>query len=60
MTSLENIPVIQDFLDVFLETIPRLPPRCDIDFTIELILGATLISKDPYHMSVPELTELKM
>eukprot|EP00253_Pinus_taeda_P010510 PITA_10510 len=60
MTSLENIPIIQDFVDVFPESIPRLPPRHDIDFTIELVPRAALVSKAPYHMRTLELTELKM
>jgi len=43
-TTLDNIPVIQEFVDVFPEEIPRLPPKRDIDFTIELVLGAALVS----------------
>eukprot|EP00253_Pinus_taeda_P006753 PITA_06753 len=57
---LNNIPVIQEFTDVFPEEIPGLPPKRNIDFTIELVPGATPISRAPYRMSVPELTELKM
>eukprot|EP00253_Pinus_taeda_P004030 PITA_04030 len=58
--SLNNIPVIQEFTDVFPEEIPGLPPRRNIDFTIELVPGATPVSRTPYRMSVPELIELKM
>eukprot|EP00253_Pinus_taeda_P010631 PITA_10631 len=58
--SFNNIPVIQEFADVFPEEIPGLPPRRDIDFTIELVPGAAPVSRAPYRMSVPELTELKM
>eukprot|EP00253_Pinus_taeda_P015904 PITA_15904 len=58
--SLNNIPVIQEFSDVFPEEIPGLPPRRDIDFTIELVPGSTPVSRAPYRMSIPELTELKM
>eukprot|EP00253_Pinus_taeda_P032583 PITA_32583 len=57
---LNNIPVIQEFTDVFLEEIPGLPPKRNIDFTIELVLGAAPVSRAPYRMSVPELTELRM
>lgn len=35
-------------------------PKRDIDFTIKLIPGETLVSQAPYRMSIPELTELKM
>ena len=50
--TMENIPVVQEFLDVFPENIPGLPPKRDIDFTIELILGASPVSRAPYIMSV--------
>ena len=57
---MEDIPVVQEFLDVFLGNIPSLPPKRDIDFTIELFPGASPVSRAPYRMSVLELTELKM
>ena len=44
----EHIPILQDFADVFSEEIPRLPPKQDLDFTIELIPGVVPNSKDPY------------
>eukprot|EP00253_Pinus_taeda_P011491 PITA_11491 len=58
--ALDNIPVVQEFADVFPEEIPGLPPKRNIDFTIELIPDAAPVSRAPYRMSVPELTELKM
>eukprot|EP00253_Pinus_taeda_P029084 PITA_29084 len=57
---LNNIPVIQEFTDVFPEEIPGLPPKRNIDFTIELVPGVAPVSRAPYRMSLPELTELKM
>eukprot|EP00253_Pinus_taeda_P012980 PITA_12980 len=60
VATVKNIPVVQDFADVFPEEIPGLPPKRDLDFTIELIPGAAPVSRAPYRMSVPELTELKM
>eukprot|EP00253_Pinus_taeda_P015342 PITA_15342 len=57
--SLHSIPVIQEFTDVFPEEIPGLPLRRNIDFTIELTPGAAPVSRAPYRMSTPELTELK-
>ena len=60
MTSLENILIIQEFADVFPESIPGLPPTRDVDSTAELILSATPVSRAPYCMSIPELTERKM
>eukprot|EP00253_Pinus_taeda_P022539 PITA_22539 len=60
VATVKDIPVVQDFADVFPEEIPGLPPKRDLDFTIELIPGAAPVSRAPYRMSVPELTELKM
>ena len=47
-------------MDVFPDEIPGLPPKRDIDFTIELVPGTTPVSKTPYKMSTPEFLELKM
>eukprot|EP00253_Pinus_taeda_P002305 PITA_02305 len=58
--SLNNIPIIREFTDVFPKEIPGLRPRRNIDFTIVLVRGAASVSRAPYRMSVPELTELKM
>jgi hypothetical protein len=57
--NLEDHAVLEEFEDVFKE-VPRLPPKRDIDFSINLMLGATLVSKDPYRMSTLELKELQM
>ena len=45
---------------MFPNEIPGLPPKRDIYFTIELVPGAALVSKEPYRMSTPEMLELKM
>ena len=44
IATLDNIPVIQEFADVFQEEIPGLPLKRDIDFTIELVPGAAPVS----------------
>ena len=36
-TKLEDIPVFKEFEDMFPEEVLRLPPKRDIDFTIDLI-----------------------
>ena len=58
--GLEDYQVLQEFKDVFPDEIPGIPPKRDIDFTIELVLGAALVSKTPYRMSTLEMLELKM
>jgi hypothetical protein len=57
--NLEDHAVLEYFEDVFKE-VPGLPPKRDIDFSINLIPGAAPVSKTPYRMSTPELKELQM
>jgi hypothetical protein len=57
--NLEYYAVLEDFEDVFKE-VPGLPPRRDIDFSINLMLGVAPVLKTPYIMSTPELKELQM
>ena len=44
---LEDYPMLQYFKDVFPDEVPGLPPKRDIYFTIELVLGAALVSRAP-------------
>jgi hypothetical protein len=53
------MPVVNEFKDVFSEYLPRVPPEREVDFEINLILGAEPISKAPYQMALAELKELK-
>ena len=57
---LENIPVVCDFKDVFPEELPGMPPRRDMDFSIDLIPRTRPISKAPYRMAQREMEELKV
>jgi hypothetical protein len=57
--SLEYFSILREFEDVFQE-IPGLPPRREIDFSIDLVSGDSPVSKIPYRMSTPELKELQM
>jgi hypothetical protein len=59
MESIEDHPLLRDFDDIFGE-IPGLPPKRDIDFSIDLVPGASLMSKTPYIMGTLELKELHM
>jgi hypothetical protein len=45
---------LQEFEYVFQE-IPGFPPKREIDFSIDLVPGASPVSKTPYRMSTPEL-----
>ena len=57
--SIEDHPVLRDFEDVFRE-IPGLPPKRNIDFSIDLVPGVAPVSKTPYKMCTPEMKELQM
>ena len=56
---MEDIPVLREYADVFLEEISRLPRKRELDFTIELVPGVVPSSKAPYRMNILELNELK-
>jgi hypothetical protein len=58
--AIEDIPVVCEFLDVFPNDLPILPPDHEVEFKIELILGTTPISRRPYRMPPNELAELKI
>jgi hypothetical protein len=58
--KVEDIHVIREFLDVFPDDLPRMPPKRAIEFKIELQPGTTPISKAPYKMSPVELKELNI
>jgi hypothetical protein len=51
--------VVKDFLDVFPEELPGMPPDTEVEFVIDILLGTTPISTWTYRMSVQELKELK-
>ena len=58
--SIENIPVVCEYSDVFPEDLPGLPPDRDVEFVIELQPGTAPISRRSYQMSPNELAELKV
>ncbi|XP_073041882.1 uncharacterized protein [Primulina eburnea] len=57
--KLEDIPIVQEFLDVFPEELPGEIPDREVEFEINLVPGAAPISKAPYRMAPVELKELK-
>ena len=57
--NFENIPVIREFPDVFLEEFPGVLPEREVDLSIEVIQGMTPISRAPYRMAPTEPKELK-
>jgi hypothetical protein len=57
--SIEYVPVVREYPDVFPEELPGMPPDRDIEFIIDLIPGSSPIANRPYRMAAPELAELK-
>ncbi|KAL8108946.1 hypothetical protein AgCh_025152 [Apium graveolens] len=49
--SLDEIPVVSEFSNVFPDEFPGLPPDREIEFSIDLIPGAGPVLKAPYHMA---------
>jgi hypothetical protein len=58
-SQVSEVPVVNEFPDVFPEEFPGMPPNQDIEFVIELKAGTAPIYKTPYRMATPELAELK-
>jgi hypothetical protein len=57
--KLEDIPVVNEFMDVFPQELPGMPPDREIEFTIDLKPGTAPISPAPYKMGPKESKELK-
>ena len=55
--KLEDIPVVRDF--PYANDLLGLPPKKEVEFTIDLVPGTTLIFKTPYKMAPVEIKELK-
>ena len=47
---IEEIPIVREFMDVFPEELPGIPPNREIEFTIDLLPDTAPISKAPYKM----------
>ncbi|WRX14045.1 hypothetical protein QQP08_006532 [Theobroma cacao] len=57
--NLEATPVVNEFVDVFPEKLPGLPPKREIEFHIDLISETQPISMPLYRMKLAELKELR-
>jgi hypothetical protein len=59
VSNIEYHVVLGDFVTI-VEEVPRLTTKRDIDFSINLMPRATVVSKNSYKMSTPELKDLQM
>ncbi|GJX67079.1 reverse transcriptase domain-containing protein [Tanacetum coccineum] len=55
---LEDIPVVREFLEVFPENLPGLPPVRQVEFQIDLIPGTSPVARAPYRLALSEMQEL--
>jgi hypothetical protein len=55
----EEVPIVNEYPDVFSEELPGMSPDQDVQFVIDLLSGTGPIAKRAYRMSVDELEELK-
>jgi ribonuclease HI len=56
---IEAIRIVLEFLDVFPEELPGMPPERKVEFAIEIIPGTAPISRRAYRVSGSKLVELK-
>ncbi|GKD22300.1 putative reverse transcriptase domain-containing protein [Tanacetum coccineum] len=54
----EEIVVVRDFPEVYLDDLSGLPPIREIEFRIKLIPGAIPVAKSPYRLTPSEMEEL--
>ncbi|GJV54708.1 putative reverse transcriptase domain-containing protein [Tanacetum coccineum] len=55
---LEDVPIVQDFPEVFPEDLSGLPPTRQVEFQIDLIPGAAPVARAPYRLTPSEMKEL--
>ncbi|GJS23527.1 putative reverse transcriptase domain-containing protein [Tanacetum coccineum] len=55
---LEDVPIVRDFPEVFLEDLPGLPPTRQVEFQIDLVLGAAPVARAPYRLAPSKIKEL--
>ncbi|GJZ70820.1 putative reverse transcriptase domain-containing protein [Tanacetum coccineum] len=54
----DDVPIVQDFLEVFPEDLPGIPPIRQVEFQIDLIPGAAPVARAPYRLAPSEMKEL--
>ncbi|GJT33793.1 putative reverse transcriptase domain-containing protein [Tanacetum coccineum] len=53
-----NVPIVEDFLEVFPVDLPGLPPAREVEFQIELVPCAAPVARAPYRLAPSEMQEL--
>nr|GFB12833.1 putative reverse transcriptase domain-containing protein [Tanacetum cinerariifolium] len=55
---LEDVPIVREFPKVFSEDMPGMPPARQVEFQIDLVLGAASVARAPYRLAPAEMQEL--
>nr|GFC08692.1 putative reverse transcriptase domain-containing protein [Tanacetum cinerariifolium] len=55
---LEDVPIVQEFLEVFPKDLPGLPPTRQVEFQIDLVPGAAPVARSPYRLALAVMQEL--
>ncbi|GJT33105.1 putative reverse transcriptase domain-containing protein [Tanacetum coccineum] len=55
---LEDVPIVRDFLEVFPEDSPGLPPTRQVEFQIDLVPGVAPVACSSYILAPSEMQEL--
>ncbi|GJX56777.1 putative reverse transcriptase domain-containing protein [Tanacetum coccineum] len=56
--QIKDVPIVQDFPEVFPEDLSGLPPARPVEFQIDLIPGAAPVARAPYRLAPSEMKEL--
>ena len=56
---MEKIPIVMEFPNAFPEELQGIPLKKEVDLSIEIEPGTTLMSRAPYRMAPTKLKELK-
>nr|GEZ24619.1 putative reverse transcriptase domain-containing protein [Tanacetum cinerariifolium] len=55
---LEDVPIVQEFPDVFPKDLSGLPPTRQVEFQIDPVPGAAPVARAPYRLAPSEMKEL--
>ena len=53
--TVEDVPVVRKYSDVFPKDFPGVPPERQVEFRIDLMPTAAPIAKVPYRLAPPEM-----
>lgn len=56
-TTVDDVPEVREYPDVFPEDFLGIPPERQVEFRIDLVPGAAPIAKASYQLAPPEIHE---